>query len=48
MTAGALTGARRAVELARVAADGVDVLVVGGGITGVGVALDAATRGLSV
>src|SRR5438874_9739560 len=26
----------------------VDVLVIGGGITGVGVALDAATRGLSV
>lgn len=26
----------------------VDVVVVGGGITGVGVALDAATRGLSV
>jgi glycerol-3-phosphate dehydrogenase len=29
-------------------ASGVDVLVVGGGITGVGVALDAAARGLSV
>jgi len=25
-----------------------DILVVGGGITGVGIALDAATRGLSV
>jgi glycerol-3-phosphate dehydrogenase len=45
---GALTGARRAADLAGLAADGVDVLVVGGGITGVGVALDAATRGLSV
>src|SRR5690349_19034607 len=48
MIAGALTGARRATDLSRVAADGVDVLVVGGGITGTGVALDAATRGLSV
>ena len=48
MITGALTGARRAADLARVAADGVDVLVVGGGITGTGVALDAATRGLSV
>src|SRR3954454_20351525 len=28
--------------------EGVDVLVIGGGITGVGVALDAVTRGLSV
>ena len=26
--------------------DGVDVLVIGGGITGAGIALDAATRGL--
>jgi glycerol-3-phosphate dehydrogenase len=41
--------ARRARELAELA-DGhtVDVLVVGGGVTGVGVALDAAARGLSV
>jgi glycerol-3-phosphate dehydrogenase len=44
-----LDAARRARELAALA-DGetVDVLVVGGGITGVWVALDAATRGLSV
>jgi glycerol-3-phosphate dehydrogenase len=44
-----LNAARRAVELEQLA-DGatVDVLVVGGGITGAGVALDAATRGLSV
>ena len=28
--------------------DGVDVLVVGGGVTGCGVALDAALRGFSV
>ncbi|MGB3374426.1 MAG: FAD-dependent oxidoreductase, partial [Microbacterium sp.] len=39
---------RRRDELAQSASDTVDVLVVGGGITGVGVALDAATRGLSV
>src|ERR1700744_1885673 len=30
------------------AEDAFDVLVIGGGITGVGIALDAATRGLSV
>lgn len=44
-----LNAARRAAELAALA-DGetVDVLVVGGGITGVWTALDAATRGLSV
>jgi glycerol-3-phosphate dehydrogenase len=44
-----LTAARRARELETLA-DGlqVDVLVVGGGVTGVGAALDAATRGLSV
>ena len=34
--------------LARLTDATVDVLVIGGGITGVGVALDAATRGLSV
>lgn len=44
-----LTAGRRAGELAELA-DGqsVDVVVIGGGITGVGVALDAAARGLSV
>jgi glycerol-3-phosphate dehydrogenase len=44
-----LNAARRARELEQLA-DGatVDVLVVGGGITGAGVALDAASRGLSV
>lgn len=44
-----LTADRRSRDLAALA-DGraVDVLVIGGGITGVGVALDAATRGLSV
>src|SRR5918999_5116231 len=44
-----LNEARRAVELERLAGgERVDVVVVGGGITGVGVALDAASRGLSV
>ncbi|MGZ4542476.1 MAG: FAD-dependent oxidoreductase, partial [Mycobacteriaceae bacterium] len=40
---------RRSVELAELA-DGelVDLLVIGGGVTGAGVALDAASRGLSV
>ncbi|WP_435745035.1 glycerol-3-phosphate dehydrogenase/oxidase [Microbacterium sp. PMB16] len=40
--------ARRRRELERSALDTTDVLVIGGGITGVGVALDAALRGLSV
>lgn len=45
----ALNAARRATEWAALAAEPkVDVLVVGGGVTGVGVALDAASRGLSV
>lgn len=35
-------------ELSRAAESTADVLVIGGGITGVGVALDAAARGLSV
>jgi glycerol-3-phosphate dehydrogenase len=38
----------RAAHLTRMADDPVDVLVIGGGITGVGIALDAAARGLSV
>ena len=42
-----LTQQRRGRDLASLG-HGVDVLVIGGGITGVGVALDAATRGLSV
>ena len=45
----ALTGSRRAAELTALADEGrVDLLVIGGGITGTGVALDAASRGLSV
>jgi len=36
----------RSIALKRLAIDHFDVLVIGGGITGVGVALDAASRGL--
>ncbi len=44
-----LNAARRAADLEALATgERVDVLVVGGGITGAGVALDAASRGLSV
>ncbi|MEV0534452.1 glycerol-3-phosphate dehydrogenase/oxidase [Kitasatospora sp. NPDC050463] len=44
-----LTSRRREVELdALAAAPAVDLLVVGGGVTGAGVALDAAARGLRV
>jgi glycerol-3-phosphate dehydrogenase len=44
----ALSPARRQRELRRLSSHPVDVLVVGGGVTGAGAALDAATRGLSV
>jgi glycerol-3-phosphate dehydrogenase len=45
----ALNDARRTSELSALADGGtIDVVVIGGGITGVGIALDAATRGLSV
>ncbi|KDA41436.1 glycerol-3-phosphate dehydrogenase/oxidase [Frankia sp. BMG5.23] len=48
-TATSLNAGRRERELAAVAAGGpVDLLVIGGGVTGAGVALDAASRGLSV
>ncbi|TDV41780.1 glycerol-3-phosphate dehydrogenase/oxidase [Actinophytocola oryzae] len=44
-----LNAGRRAAELAALAGgEVVDVLVVGGGVTGAGIALDAASRGLSV
>lgn len=43
-----LSAATRRDHLARMADGELDVLVVGGGITGAGVALDAATRGLTV
>jgi glycerol-3-phosphate dehydrogenase len=49
MSGASLTPARRAEELERLAGgEAVDLVVVGGGITGAGVALDAASRGLSV
>ena len=38
----------RTASLTRMAEDRFDVLVIGGGITGIGIALDAAARGLSV
>ena len=43
-----LTAARRARDLDALSTTTVDVLVVGGGVTGCGTALDAASRGLSV
>ena len=48
VTSPMLNAERRAVDVAAVRSGAVDVLVVGGGITGAGVALDAASRGLSV
>ena len=43
----ALTADRRARALEELSApEGLDVLVVGGGVTGAGIALDAAARGL--
>ncbi|WP_445165814.1 glycerol-3-phosphate dehydrogenase/oxidase [Mycolicibacterium sp. Dal123E01] len=45
----ALNSARRSADLTALGDDGrVDVVVIGGGITGAGIALDAASRGLSV
>ncbi|MEU5265345.1 glycerol-3-phosphate dehydrogenase/oxidase [Amycolatopsis sp. NPDC021455] len=49
MTSGSLNARRRERELAALASgERVDVVVVGGGVTGTGIALDAASRGLSV
>jgi glycerol-3-phosphate dehydrogenase len=45
---GRLHPEQRAGDLARLGAEHLDVLVVGGGVTGAGAALDAAARGLSV
>lgn len=45
---GDLNAASRARALAHLSEHEVDVLIIGGGITGTGVALDAVTRGLSV
>ena len=44
----ALSPERRQADIARLTGHPLDVLVVGGGVTGAGAALDAATRGLSV
>ncbi len=49
MTSTALTPLKRAMALAEMSSDEpLDVLVVGGGVTGAGIALDAVTRGLRV
>ncbi|OPX12505.1 glycerol-3-phosphate dehydrogenase/oxidase [Mycobacterium sp. AT1] len=49
MTSPALNAARRTAELSALGDTAqVDVVVIGGGITGTGIALDAASRGLSV
>ena len=44
----ALSPEHRAASVARMAGERFDIVVVGGGVTGTGAALDAATRGLSV
>ena len=46
--ASALSPRRREADLDRLRSEQFDVLVIGGGVTGVGAALDAASRGLSV
>jgi glycerol-3-phosphate dehydrogenase len=48
LTSGALSPAHRAWSRGRMERETFDVVVVGGGVTGCGAALDAATRGLSV
>ena len=45
---GSLNPQQRRNDLTRMAAEELDVLVIGGGVTGVGCALDAVTRGLTV
>lgn len=47
-TASELSPARRAADLRRLRSERFDVLVIGGGVTGAGAALDAAARGLKV
>jgi glycerol-3-phosphate dehydrogenase len=47
-TTAPLSPAARTAALERMAADELDVLVIGGGVTGAGAALDAVTRGLRV
>ncbi|PJF47696.1 MAG: glycerol-3-phosphate dehydrogenase/oxidase [Chloroflexi bacterium] len=48
MTQGRLSHVERRAALRRMAAEGVDVLVIGGGITGAGVALEAVARGYRI
>jgi len=48
MASATLSKARRADSLERMATERFDIAVIGGGVTGAGIALDAATRGLSV
>ena len=45
---GSLNQAQREADLRRLATEEFDILVIGGGVTGAGCALDAATRGLRV
>jgi len=45
---GALNARDRGAMLSRLASERFDVLVIGGGVTGAGTALDAASRGLRV
>jgi glycerol-3-phosphate dehydrogenase len=47
-TAGQLSPLRRVADLKRLRGERFDVLVIGGGVTGAGAALDAASRGLKV
>jgi glycerol-3-phosphate dehydrogenase len=47
-SAGQLSPVRRAADLRRLRGERFDVLVIGGGVTGAGAALDAASRGLKV
>ncbi|MBL6278569.1 glycerol-3-phosphate dehydrogenase/oxidase [Micromonospora fiedleri] len=46
--AGQLSSSRRAGDLRRLRAERFDVLIIGGGVTGAGAAVDAASRGLKV
>ncbi|MDE0066632.1 MAG: glycerol-3-phosphate dehydrogenase/oxidase [Acidimicrobiaceae bacterium] len=45
---GSLSPARRATDVERLSTEQLDILVIGGGVTGAGCALDAVTRGLRV
>ena len=43
-----LNAGQRSLDLSRMSAETFDIVVIGGGVTGCGIAVDAATRGLSV